>query len=89
MTGQRRLRAGGASSQGAPVERGARSHEVPSACEGFAMKLSFAIATVAAVLIATTLTICLSGAVTRCNSEYGGAKAVMMALLTPRPAVCH
>ncbi len=53
------------------------------------MKLSFAIATVAAVLIATTLTICMSGAVTRCNSEYGGAKAVIMALLTPRPAVCH
>jgi hypothetical protein len=53
------------------------------------MRLGFAIATVAAVLIATTLTICLSGAVTRCNSEYGGAKATIMAWVAPRTAACR
>ncbi len=53
------------------------------------MKLSFAIATVAAVLIATTLTICLSGAVTRCNSEYGGAKATIMVWLAQRAVACR
>ncbi|CAM2149309.1 conserved protein of unknown function [Pararobbsia alpina] len=53
------------------------------------MRLSFAVATIMAVLIATTLEICMSGAVTRCNSEYGGAKATIMQWVAPRPAACR
>jgi hypothetical protein len=52
------------------------------------MRLSFAIATIMAVLIATTLEICLSGALTRCNSEYGGAKATIMTWVAPRALAC-
>jgi hypothetical protein len=62
---------------------------VQSACEGFVMKLSFAIATIMAVLVATTLEICLSGAVTRCNSEYGSAKATIMTWVAPRAIACR
>lgn len=57
--------------------------------KGFVMRLSFAIATIMAVLIATTLEICMSGAVTRCNSEYGSAKATIMSWVAPRAIVCR
>ena len=50
------------------------------------MRLSFAIATIMAVLIATTLEICLSGAVTRCNSEYGAHGDVTAAVRAAHPA---
>lgn len=53
------------------------------------MRLSFAIATIMAVLIATTLEICMSGAVTRCNSEYGSAKATIMSWVAPRAMACR
>lgn len=39
---------------------------------GDTMKLTFAIAVVAMVLVAGTTTICMSGAVTARNTEYGG-----------------
>jgi hypothetical protein len=41
------------------------------------MKLTFAIAVVALVLVAGTTTICMSGAVTDRNTEYGGIHATM------------
>lgn len=53
------------------------------------MKLTFAIAVVALVLIAGTTTICLSGAVTDCTTEYGGAHAAMDSLFTPHPKACR
>ncbi|WP_199189375.1 hypothetical protein [Trinickia dabaoshanensis] len=53
------------------------------------MKLTFAIAVVALVLVAGTTTICLSGAVTDCTTEYGGAHAAFDSLFTPHPKACR
>ena len=52
------------------------------------MKLTFAIAVVALVLIAGTTTICLSGAVNEYTTEYGGIHATLDALFTPHGRVC-
>jgi hypothetical protein len=51
------------------------------------MKLTFAIAVVALVLIAGTATICLSGAFTDRTLEYGGVHATFEALFNPHPKV--
>jgi hypothetical protein len=51
------------------------------------MKLTFAIAVVALVLIAGTATICLSGAVTERTLEYGGVHATFEALFSPNPKI--
>jgi hypothetical protein len=55
---------------------------------GSTVKLTFAIAAVALVLIAGTTTICMSGAVTENTTEYGGIHATMEALFTPHGRVC-
>lgn len=53
------------------------------------MKLTFAIAVVALVLIAGTTTICMSGAVTDNTIEYGGVHATMEAFFNPHVKVCR
>ena len=53
------------------------------------MKLTVAIALVALVLVAGTTTICLSGAVTDCTTEYGGAHAAIDSLFNPHPKACR
>jgi hypothetical protein len=53
------------------------------------VKLTFAIAVVALVLVAGTTTICLSGAVTACTTEYGGAHAAIDSLFNPRLKACR
>ncbi|MGN6668391.1 MAG: hypothetical protein ACTHKH_15685 [Trinickia sp.] len=53
------------------------------------MKLTFAVAVVALVLVAGTTTICLSGAVTDCTTEYGGAHAAIDPLFSPHPKACQ
>lgn len=53
------------------------------------MKLTFAIAVVALVLVAGTTTICMSGALTERTVEYGGALATANHLLNPHPRVCR
>ncbi|MEZ2353580.1 hypothetical protein [Caballeronia sp. RCC_10] len=47
------------------------------------MKLTFAVAVVALVLTAGTTTICLSGALTARNTEYGGVHATLEEFFTP------
>jgi hypothetical protein len=56
---------------------------------GSAVKLTFAIAVVALVLIAGTTTICMSGAVTDNTIEYGGVHATMEAFFNPHVKVCR
>ena len=51
------------------------------------MKLTFAIAVVALVLIAGTTTICMSGAVTDCTTEYGGVSATFDQFFNPHHVV--
>ena len=53
------------------------------------MKLTFAIAVVALVLIAGTTTICMSGAVTEKTIEYGAMHATMESLFNPHAKVCR
>ena len=53
------------------------------------MKLTFAIAVVALVPVAGTTTICLSGPVTDCPTEYGGAHAAIDSLFSPHPKACR
>ncbi|SAK70603.1 hypothetical protein [Caballeronia ptereochthonis] len=53
------------------------------------MKLTFAIAVVALVLVAGTTTICMSGAVTDRNTEYGGVHATMEHFFNPGQKVCR
>ena len=53
------------------------------------MKLTFAIAVVAMVLVAGTTTICMSGAVTENNTEYGGIHATMEHFFSPNLKVCR
>jgi hypothetical protein len=53
------------------------------------MKLTFAIAVVALVLVAGTTTICMSGAVTDRNTEYGGGHATMENYFNPSQQVCR
>ncbi len=53
------------------------------------MKLTFAIAVVALVLIAGTTTICLSGVLTACTTEYGGAHAAIDPLFNPHLKACR
>ncbi|WP_206951221.1 hypothetical protein [Trinickia acidisoli] len=53
------------------------------------MKLTFAIAVVALVLVAGTTTICLSGALTACTTEYGGAHAAIDSLFSPHLQACR
>ncbi|SAL28568.1 hypothetical protein AWB68_01399 [Caballeronia choica] len=50
---------------------------------GDTMKLTFAIAVVAMVLVAGTTTICMSGAVTARNTEYGGIHATVEQFFNP------
>jgi hypothetical protein len=47
------------------------------------VKLTFAIAVVALVLVAGTTTICMSGAVNDHTTEYGGVHATMEQLFMP------
>lgn len=47
------------------------------------MKLTFAIAVVALILIAGTTTICMSGAVTDTTTEYGVVHATFEQLFNP------
>ncbi|MDR5803045.1 hypothetical protein [Caballeronia sp. LZ001] len=53
------------------------------------MKLTFAIAVVALVLVAGTTTICMSGAVTARNTEYGGVHATIENYFNPNLPVCR
>ncbi|BAO85433.1 MULTISPECIES: hypothetical protein [Caballeronia] len=53
------------------------------------MKLTFAIAVVALVLVAGTTTICMSGAVTDRNIEYGGVHATMESFFSPDLKICR
>lgn len=53
------------------------------------MKLTFAIAVVALVLVAGTTTICMSGAVTDKTTEYGGVHATFEQLFNPHLKVCR
>jgi hypothetical protein len=53
------------------------------------MKLTFAIAVVALVLVAGTTTICVSGAVTDRTTEYGGIHATMERYFSPNLKVCR
>ena len=53
------------------------------------MKLTLTIAVLALVLVAGTATICLSGAVTDCTTEYGGAHAAIDSLFSPHPKACR
>jgi hypothetical protein len=53
------------------------------------MKLTFAIAVVALVLVAGTTTICVSGAVTDRTTEYGGVHAAMEHYFSPNLKVCR
>ncbi|SAK65303.1 hypothetical protein AWB78_02311 [Caballeronia calidae] len=53
------------------------------------MKLTFAIAVVALVLVAGTTTICMSGAVTDRTTEYGGVHATLEELLSPNLKICR
>ncbi|WP_293036992.1 hypothetical protein [Paraburkholderia sp.] len=53
------------------------------------MKLTFATAVVALVLIAGTTTICMSGAVTDNTTEYGAIHATMDALFNSHAQVCR
>jgi hypothetical protein len=53
------------------------------------MKLTFAIAVVALVLVASTTTICMSGAVTDQTSEYGGIHATVESFLDASPKICR
>ncbi|SAK40670.1 hypothetical protein AWB80_00265 [Caballeronia pedi] len=53
------------------------------------MKLTFAIAVVALVLVAGTTTICMSGAVTDRNTEYGGVHATMEQFFSPNLKICR
>jgi hypothetical protein len=53
------------------------------------MKLTFAIAVVAVVLIAGTTTICMSGAVTENTTEYGSIHATLDTLFNPNQKVCR
>jgi hypothetical protein len=47
------------------------------------VKLTFAIAAVAFVVIAGTTTICMSGAVTESTTEYGGVHTAIEQLFSP------
>ncbi|SAL11981.1 MULTISPECIES: hypothetical protein [Caballeronia] len=53
------------------------------------MKLTFAIAVVALVLVAGTTTICMSGTITARNTEYGGIHATVEQLFNPDPKFCR
>ena len=53
------------------------------------MKLTFAIAVVALVLVAGTTTICMSGAVTDRTTEYGAVHATFEQLFNPHLKVCR
>lgn len=53
------------------------------------MKLTFAIAVVALVLVGGTTTICMSGAVNEHNVEYGGVSATMERFFSPNLKVCR
>lgn len=53
------------------------------------MKLTFAIAAVALVLVAGTTTICLSGAVTDKTTEYGVVHATFEQFFNPPLKVCR
>ncbi|MGA7817834.1 hypothetical protein [Caballeronia sp.] len=53
------------------------------------MKLTFAIAVVALVLVGGTTTICMSGAVNERTVEYGGVSATMEQLFSPNQQVCR
>ncbi len=53
------------------------------------MKLTFAIAAVALVLVAGTTTICMSGAVNENTTEYGSVHATFEQFFTPHPQVCR
>jgi hypothetical protein len=53
------------------------------------VKLTLAIAVVALVLVAGTTTICLSGALTDCMTEYGGAHATIDSLFNPHLTACR
>jgi hypothetical protein len=57
--------------------------------EGSTVKLTFAIAVVALVLIAGTTTICMSGAVTDRTTEYGVVHATFEQLFNPHRKVCQ
>ncbi|SAL73443.1 hypothetical protein AWB67_04442 [Caballeronia terrestris] len=56
---------------------------------GGTMKLTFAIAVVALVLVAGTTTICMSGTITARNTEYGGIHATVEQLFNPDPKFCR
>jgi hypothetical protein len=53
------------------------------------VKLTFAIAVVALVLVGGTTTICMSGAVNEHNVEYGGVSATMETLFSQHLKVCR
>ncbi|MGI4903085.1 MAG: hypothetical protein ACRYG5_15690 [Janthinobacterium lividum] len=53
------------------------------------MRLTFAIAVVALILVAGTTTICMSGAMTERTLEYGGARATIGHWLNGSSRVCR
>ncbi|EKS68719.1 MULTISPECIES: hypothetical protein [Caballeronia] len=53
------------------------------------MKLTFAIAVVALVLVAGTTTICMSGVVTERTTEYGGVHATIESYFNPNEKICR
>ena len=57
--------------------------------QGVPMKLTFAIAIVALVLVGGTTTICMSGAVNEHTTEYGGVSATMEHFFSPSLKVCR
>jgi hypothetical protein len=57
--------------------------------QGSTVKLTFAIAVVALVLIAGTTTICMSGAVTDRTTEYGVVHATFEQLFNPQQKICR
>jgi hypothetical protein len=66
-----------------------RSSFVWLSSEGSTVKLTFAIAVVALVLIAGTTTICMSGAVTDATTEYGVVHATFEQLFSPHQRICR
>jgi hypothetical protein len=53
------------------------------------MKLTFAIAVVALVLVAGTTTICASGAVSDRTTEYGSVQAAVESYFNPDLKICR
>lgn len=53
------------------------------------MKLTFVIAVVAVVLIAGTITLCVSGVINESTTEYGSIHAMFESFFNPYRTVCQ